>query len=483
MTKGKFEKRCLPAGRFVFAATFLLIAWAAARPLLAIEPVLNDLQPRGGQRGKTFTLMLKGEGLSAGADLITSLPCTITKLAPRSDAEKPDSQLAYLLHVPDDASAGAYPLRIRTPGGLSNVQIFIVSDLQEVAEKEPNDSIADAQPIAIPLAVSGTLKGPDQDFFSFTAAAHQRLVIEVEARRIGSAIDPAMEVYDSAGHLLAQNDDAPGLGVDSRIDMTFPRAGKYFVAVHDSKFSDQAENFYRLKIGSFAYADGIYPLGWQRGKPVAVTLFGGNLPQPVVVHPDLNVPAGRNFVAINVPGPKPLGSLPFQFQVSDLPEAMAVTTDGQAAELPPSTVVNGRILKPGEVDHYKLKVSPGEDWTLELDSARLGVSRLYGSIAVADGRREETRSQGCELGSGSPRHLKGPRKGSRNHLGGQRFAWSRRTGVRVPPGGPAGAGRLHAAAAHTLHQCSRARHRGSSSGCGAAWLRRPHSAQHSESPR
>ena len=146
------------------------------------------------------------------------------------------------------------------------MQIFTVSDLPEIAEKEPNDSIAEAQPVTVPVAVSGTLKGPDQDFFSFTATARQRLVIEVEARRIGSAIDPAIEVYDSAGRLIAQNDDAPGLGVDSRLDMTFPKAGKYFVAVHDSKFSDQAENFYRLKIGSYAYAEGMYPLGWQRGK-------------------------------------------------------------------------------------------------------------------------------------------------------------------------------------------------------------------------
>ena len=72
-------------------AMLMLMAWAAACPLLAVEPVLNDLQPRGGQRGKTFTLTLKGEELAAGADLITSLPCTITKLAPPRDAEMPGS--------------------------------------------------------------------------------------------------------------------------------------------------------------------------------------------------------------------------------------------------------------------------------------------------------------------------------------------------------------------------------------------------------
>ena len=79
-----------------------------------------------------------------------------------------------------------------------------------------------------------------------------------------------IEVFDSAGRRIAENDDAPGLGVDSRLEVTFPKAGKYYVAVHDAKFSEQEQNFYRLKVGSYAYAEGIFPLGWQRGKGVAV---------------------------------------------------------------------------------------------------------------------------------------------------------------------------------------------------------------------
>ena len=374
------------AGRCLTLA--MLITCAAACPLLAVGPVLKDLQPRGGQRGKTFTLTLKGEDLAPGADLLTPLPCTITKLSPPHGEEMPGNEVAYLIHLPDDAAVGAYPLRIRTAAGLSNVQIFAVSDLPELAEIEPNDSIAEAQPVTLPIAISGHLKGADQDYYSFTAGARQRLVIEVEARRIGSAIDPAIEVYDSAGRVIAQNDDAPGLGVDSRLDVTFPKAGRYFVAVHDSKFSDQAENFYRLKIGSYAYAEGMYPLGWQRGKPVAVTLFGGNLPQPVVVHPNLDLPEGRDFIAVNIPGPKPMGSLPFQFRVSDFPETL-VETKGSVTQLQPSTVANGRILKAGQIDRYNLKVSPGEDWVLELDSATLGTSLLYGSLAVTGAQGEK----------------------------------------------------------------------------------------------
>jgi pre-peptidase len=373
----------------------LLLALTTAYPLAAAEPVVKDLQPRGGQRGKTFTLTLKGEGLVTGAELITTLPGTISKLAPPRDIETPDTVLSYLVQLPEDAAVGAYPVRVRTADGLSNVLILSVSDLPEIPEKEPNDSLEQAQPITVPIAVSGTLKGPDQDFFSFTANARQRLVLEVEARRIGSAIDPVIEVFDSTGHRIAENDDAPGLGVDSRLDLTFPKAGKYYVGVHDAKFSEQAQNFYRLKVGSYAYAEGIFPLGWQRGKGVAVTMFGGNLAKPIVVHPDLNVPAGRETTAVSLPGRGPIGSLPFRFRLSDLPETLA-PADGSITELAPSTVMNGRILKPGEIDRYKLKVSPGEKWMLDLEAATLGTSSLYGSLAVFDaqGKKLEAKDVG-----------------------------------------------------------------------------------------
>ena len=108
------------------------MAVIAARPLSAVEPVLKDVEPRGGQRGKAFTLTLKGEGLATGADLITNLPGTVSKLAPPRDVETPDTVLSYLIQIPEDAAPGAYPLRVRTADGLSNVLIFTVSALNQL---------------------------------------------------------------------------------------------------------------------------------------------------------------------------------------------------------------------------------------------------------------------------------------------------------------------------------------------------------------
>jgi hypothetical protein len=268
------------------------------------------------------------------------------------------------------------------------VLIFSIGDLPEVSEKEPNNMIEQAQPISAPVTISGNLTAADQDFYKLVARAHERLVMEVEARRMASGIDPAIEVLDSSGRRIAFNDDAPGLGVDARLEVTFPKAGTYYIVVRDCKYSDQETNFYRLKVSAFAYADGIFPLGGQRGKAVDVTFFGGNLEKPVKVHANLDVPPERHTIPINLPGPKPIGTLPFQFQVSDHPEIIvgggASFTEIQALE-----VVNGRIERPGQVDRFKLKVSPGQQWLVHLEDASLGTSRLYGGLTLYDPQQKE----------------------------------------------------------------------------------------------
>src|SRR5207302_4654770 len=138
--------------------------------------------------------------------------------------------LPFLVSLKPDAPIGLYPIRVITDSGISNVLLFSVSDLPEVEKVKD----VDVQKVSPPVLINGKLAGPQIDKYAFHAAAGQKLVFEVEARRAGSAIDPAIEIYDAAGHEIARNDDAPSLGVDSRIEVTFPKAGEYRVAVHDS---------------------------------------------------------------------------------------------------------------------------------------------------------------------------------------------------------------------------------------------------------
>lgn len=377
-----------------FIALFL-----AALPLLA-SPVIRDITPHGSQRGKTFQLVLKGAGLTPGATMQTTIPGGVSRLSPSKDLMKPGAELPFLIELRKDAPVGLYPLRILSDDGVSNVVLFSVGEFPEVQEKESTDPRAangdekSAEPVTAPVVINGTLTDADVDVYSFAAKAGQKLVFEVEANAAASAVDPAIELLDSAGKVLAKNDDAAGIGVDSRLEHTFAKAGTYFIRIHDSKYIGQDQNFYRLKIGSYPFADAMFPLGWKRGEPVSVQLSGGNLATPLTVKADTS--SAARFVPLPLPGS---ASLPQLFALSDKPQTLEPASD--AKELAPGAIMNGQISKKGEVDRYKLAVKAGEQWLFELRASSSGASRLDALVTLydKDGKKLESRD---DLGGADP---------------------------------------------------------------------------------
>ena len=115
--------------------------WVLAAGFVEAAPSLKLLRPLGAQRGTTFTLTLVGQELTAGAELITTLPATITRLAPR-DLKTPETELPFLVELRADTPVALYPVRIKTRGGISNLVLFSVSDFPEIeikkAEADPD---------------------------------------------------------------------------------------------------------------------------------------------------------------------------------------------------------------------------------------------------------------------------------------------------------------------------------------------------------
>lgn len=363
----------------------------------AAEPVLQQIHPHGGQRGSALALTLRGYGLTEDTKILTSIPGALTRLTPE---KKNGRELPFLLELARDAPVGAYAIRVETPAGLSNTLLFSVGPFPELFEAESeaameehlNDAPANAQAVSAPFTINGTLADTDRDFYRLTAAKGQSIVFEVEARRVGSAIDPVLVLRDDAGQVVARNNDAAGIWPDARLAVTFPADGDYSLELSDARFSTQAQNFYRLKAGPLQYAEGIFPLGWKRGEPVEVELFGGNLPAPVKVRPDLSAAAtASGYAAVAVPGDTV--SLPFRFVAGDRNESLEPSGRGPHP-LPPDTVINGRIAKAAEVDEYRLAVQPGESWMIETQAAGLGASQLYTLITLYDDKGKKLASAG-----------------------------------------------------------------------------------------
>jgi hypothetical protein len=354
---------------------------------LSAQPVITDLQPRGVQKGKPFTLTLTGRNLAEGAKIRSTMPASFTLLTPDQPAMQdrpmaPEGRYATFLVEPSaDLAVGVYPIRVVTSDGVSNVQLFTVGAFPEFSEDESrpgalpntNDSTETAQLLpAGPFTLNGTLRGPERDIFRLRAKGGDKRVIEVEARRVGSAIDPLLEILDGSGRLIARSEDALLLGLDARVEVTFPRDGDYDVVVRDSRFSTQTANFYRLKIGSYSYARDVFPLGGRRGELVDTSL---GLEK---INVDLRN-AGSNVrqIFVNVPGSP---ALPVPFAVGDDPEVNAPVD----APISAPVTINARLLKAGQVDRYTLRVPPSRSMTFRIQARELGTSKLMAVITVRD---------------------------------------------------------------------------------------------------
>lgn len=379
-----------------YACLLAFVAQAA----LAATPVITEIRPRGAEVGRAFTLTLVGRNIGDGGRIISTLPASSTLVTP---SQKPGAMMApgrsisFLIEPKSDARPGVYPIRIETAAGISNILLFTLGTFPEVTEEESqpyappnsNDSIEKAEPVRdSPVVVNGMLRGPERDVFRVSGKAGERRVFEVEARRAGSAIDPVLRILDGSGKQLARTDDSAGAGLDARLDFQFPKEGAYYVEVTDARFSTQTQNFYRLKMGSYQYADGIFPLGGHRGDQVPVTFFGGHAGPAAKTTADLRSIGKQDaFTTVALPGSP---AIPFLFAVSDLPE---VTEPVEGAVAVPS-VVNGRLEKPAEVDRYRVTVQPGEKLLFELQARELGTSRLEGVITAFDATGKKLDSAG-----------------------------------------------------------------------------------------
>ncbi len=86
---------------------------------LSAQPVITELQPRGAQKGKPFTLTLAGRNLGEGAKIRSTMPASFTLLTPDEPAPMqggPMQSRGSLRDVPGRADRGPCRRRLPDPG-------------------------------------------------------------------------------------------------------------------------------------------------------------------------------------------------------------------------------------------------------------------------------------------------------------------------------------------------------------------------------
>ena len=181
--------------------------------------------------------------------------------------------------------AGERELRILNAGGISNRFRFLVGELPEITEVEPNNEKTAPQKLAsLPVVIDGQILDTDRDYFPFPAKAGETLVLSVQARSllpfIADAVpgwfDPQLTVYDAAGKQVAFADDHRFLP-DPVLFFRPPADGEYTLELRDVVYRGRGDFVYRLTMGALPLVTDVFPLGGQRGSDVAVEYRGVNL--------------------------------------------------------------------------------------------------------------------------------------------------------------------------------------------------------------
>jgi hypothetical protein len=169
--------------------------------------------------------------------------------------------------VPLDTEPGGGPVRqalLHEGRTLSNSIPYAVDMLPECSEKEPNDTVKEAETVRLPQTVNGRIaKAGDVDVFRFEGRAGDAIVAEVHGRRLNSPVDSVLRLTDASGTVVAWNDDYvskeghlyTGTGLlthhaDSYLLAELPKDGAYFVHMADSQHHGGDAYAYRLRVSS-----------------------------------------------------------------------------------------------------------------------------------------------------------------------------------------------------------------------------------------
>lgn len=192
-------------------------------------PFVTSLFPLGGRAGAQTSVTLEGWNL------------------PIQEAN---------LRLPQKARLGIRPVALLDGHPTASRVPFVIGDMEEVLESEPNNEPAKAQEVHPPIVVNGRIgESGDVDVYAFDCRAGGQISAEVFARRLASPLDSVLKLVNGKGEQVALNDDHedPSAALvthhaDSCLQVKIPETGRYFLHVGDRLSKGGSAFAYRLEI-------------------------------------------------------------------------------------------------------------------------------------------------------------------------------------------------------------------------------------------
>jgi hypothetical protein len=363
-----------------------LTAWAlfGPRPTAAQgkPPELIALYPAGARQGTTCRVSALGT--------FERWPvrgwCDDPALSVVADTDKG----MLWVGVADDAPPGLRWIRLADDEGATAPRPFLVGNLPEVRDIEPNDDPSRAQLIDranVAVTINGRLeRDGDVDGFAVDLRRGETLVASLEAnRRLGSPMDGVLQVATPDGFVLAHNDDDHER--DPQLVFEAPADGRYVVRVFALPVAPNvkivlsgAESFiYRLTLTTRGFLDHPYPQAVSRHDRATarIAIAGWNIPEParmLTLSPSVPDPTadepGAEVVPLSHPG---LGN-DTVLRLLDHPGLVEAEPNPPESpqDVSPPISVSGHIDFEGDADVYRFRARAGMPVAIRVDSRSLG---------------------------------------------------------------------------------------------------------------
>jgi hypothetical protein len=219
---------------------------------------------------------------------------------------EPVSKGKVTLTVAPDARAGDSDVWAVASSGSATPVRLEVGECPVQIEKEPNNAVAQAQEVELPIAVCGRIEpGTDRDWYRVRLKAGDGLTLACRSASLGGTLQPTLVVLDPQGREIAHDTLTQ---LEPTVHVRAAEAGVYIVGVQDRSYRSTPSPFYRLALTTGPWIVGAYPPTLQKGAAQRVTLYGYRLPagEPVAK----GGPLQRQIIELakdSIPGPADAG--------------------------------------------------------------------------------------------------------------------------------------------------------------------------------
>ncbi|HSU67094.1 MAG TPA: hypothetical protein VLJ39_09495, partial [Tepidisphaeraceae bacterium] len=359
-------------------------------------PAINPPPPMALRQGESIEVTLSGQHL----DTVTSVPVSDAQgvKVELAKLDKPKSNELHLkIAAAPDAALGDRELRLVAPGGVTKPVRVFISQFPVAIDKEPNNTPAEAQEIALPATVLGRIEAAgDIDQFRFNAKKGQTLIFDVSAARAGSPLEAVATVHSAAnGHEMRSVLERHG--GDPVLIFQPPEDGEYRLRVRDLEYRGGGEYDYRIVAGELPFVESILPSSARPGETVTAVATGYNLRGAEKIAVDLSHSApGR----IEVRAKTAAGfSNPVPFEVTDLPQSVESEGNGGTQSATPISLpaeVSAHLSRPGDEGFFKVHLAYKQIVSFQVLAGR------YGSPVIPLLQLRNAQGNAMERNDGTP---------------------------------------------------------------------------------